>query len=308
VLVSETMLQQTTVAAVEPFYVRWMERFPTVQSLASADEDAVLALWQGLGYYRRARHLLACARRVAQDGWPDTEEQWLALPGIGKYTAGAVMSICFQRRVPAVDGNVERVYSRIAADASQQLKVSATEWASALVQCARPGDVNQALMDLGATVCRPKNPACHVCPLRRHCCAFASGTQSAFPSRKRGREVVSVRHDYVVPFCNGVIGVRRFGDDEWWSGMYGFARRNGERATTDLGTFTHTVTHHRVTAGAVLAMTDMDDSLLWKSVDELEQLPMPAPHRKILDRALNAIYESGWNATGTASVPSSAKK
>ncbi len=309
VLVSETMLQQTTVAVVVPYFERWMTRFPTVESLALSDEETVLAQWQGLGYYRRARSLLACARLVVESGWPLTFAGWLELPGVGKYTAGAVCSICLGERVPAIDGNVERVFARVAADPSSSLKSAATTWARGLVDCNRPGDVNQALMDLGATVCRPKNPDCGACPVSRFCSAFAGGMQNSLPTPKPTKTVVQLTHEYVVPFCKGQVGVRQFGPGEWWAGLYGFPARNGEKQVTDLLTFTHTVTHHKVTASAVLVRTTkMKPHLQWKSTCELERLPMPAPHRKILNSALNAIYESGSNATGTAKVPSSAKK
>ncbi len=309
VLVSETMLQQTTVAAVVPYFERWMTTFPNVESLAAAEEQAVLAAWQGLGYYRRARNLLACARIVSKCGWPTDFAGWLELPGVGKYTAGAVCSICFGQRVPAVDGNVERVYARIASDASLDVNANAAQWAAGLVDCARPGDVNQALMDLGATVCRPRNPGCETCPVRRCCTAALSGIQESLPTKAARKETIHLRHDYVVPVCNGQIGVRQFGPSEWWSGMYGFAARNGEGKGRDLGSFVHTVTRHRITASATLVHVERKkNTLKWKRPAELASLPMPAPHRKILNLALVAIQESGSNATGTAKVPSSAKK
>ncbi len=303
------MLQQTTVAAVVPYFERWMVQFPTVAALSAADEEAVLAAWQGLGYYRRARNLLSAARAVVSNGWPTDLAGWQELPGVGKYTAGAVCSICYGLRVPAVDGNVERVYARLTADSSLDLKGGATVWASRMVACERPGDMNQALMDLGATVCRPKSPDCPVCPVRRFCSALASGKQGSLPVPKQRRAPIQLNHDYVVPCRNGRIGVRQFGQEEWWAGMYGFALSNGGRNGTDLGAFTHTVTHHKITASATLVnVKQMEETLEWKTASELESLPMPAPHRKILNRALAAIQGSGSKPTGTTKLPSSAKK
>jgi A/G-specific adenine glycosylase len=303
VLVSEAMLQQTTVAAVLPFFERWMVRFPDVATLAVASEEEVLALWQGLGYYRRARNLLACARFARDHDWPKTFDGWLKFPGVGAYTAGAVCSICFDERVPAVDGNVKRVCARLHASDD----CDSTEWALRMADSPRPGDVNQAIMDLGATVCRPKNPACDACPLRRHCAAYKLGLQSSVPAPKKAREVVEVRHDYVVPVSDERFGVRRFGDGEWWSGLYGFPL--GEESGYPLGEFRHSVTHHRVTVSAVLTKRrKATRSLEWKSAAELAETPMPAPHRRILKLALAALQANGSNATGTARVPSSAKK
>lgn len=303
VLVSEAMLQQTTVAAVVPYFERWMQRFPTATALAAADETEVLAMWQGLGYYRRARNLLACARTACEHGWPGDYVGWLALPGVGAYTAGAVCSICFGHRVPAVDGNVKRVFARLQGREGGDV----VRWATRLADCDRPGDVNQALMDLGATVCRPKNPCCTECPVRRYCVAAKRGLQSSVPAARTARAVVELRHEYVVPFTGEKFGVRRFGEGEWWSGMVGFPL--GDESGLHLGEFTHTVTHHRIRASAVLVRRrTASSSLEWKSVAELDEAPMPAPHRRIFRLALAALQSSGSNATGTARVPSSAKK
>jgi A/G-specific adenine glycosylase len=303
VLVSEAMLQQTTVTAVLPYFERWMARFPDVETLSVASEEEVLAMWQGLGYYRRAKYLLACARLAREHGWPRDYSGWLALPGVGAYTAGAVCSICFDERVPAVDGNVKRVCARLHASDD----CDATAWALRMADSPRPGDVNQALMDLGATVCRPKNPCCEKCPVRRHCVASQRGLQSTVPATRAARDVVELRHEYVVPFTGEKFGVRRFGESEWWSGMVGFPL--GDESGVQLGEFTHAVTHHRVTASAVLVRRrTASRSLEWMTTEELMDAPMPAPHRRIFKLALASLQGNGSNATGTARVPSSAKK
>ena len=174
--ISETMLQQTRVETVIPYYERFLERFPDVYALASADTDDVFGQWAGLGYYSRARNLQAAAQQVV-DGFagrlPDEAEALRTLPGIGRYTAGAVASIAFDRPEPLVDGNVARVLARLLG-IREDIKQSAVvqrlwEEATALVQGPRPGDFNQSLMELGATVCTPRSPQCEACPLRRRC-------------------------------------------------------------------------------------------------------------------------------------------
>jgi A/G-specific adenine glycosylase len=191
VWVSEIMLQQTRVDTVVPYYQRFLERFPTAQALAEADEDSVLSLWSGLGYYRRARLLHAGVREVvARYGGevPEDAEARLALPGIGRYTAGAIGSIAFNRPEPIVDGNVTRVLARLK---GIDLPVGTTAlnkrlWMEAeeLVPTDRPGDFNQALMELGATLCTPKQPRCEACPLRGECTAYADGSVERLPVPK----------------------------------------------------------------------------------------------------------------------------
>jgi A/G-specific adenine glycosylase len=186
--VSEAMLQQTRVDVATPYFERWMERFPTVQALARADLDDALRAWAGLGYYSRARNLHAAARRVADHGMPATAAGLAELPGVGTYTAGAIASIAFGERVPAVDGNVIRVLARLnswpGAASSPRLRAKVDAAAARLVPARSPGDWNQALMDLGATVCTPRNPRCTECPVARHCQALALGKQDKIPAAK----------------------------------------------------------------------------------------------------------------------------
>jgi A/G-specific adenine glycosylase len=190
--VSEVMLQQTRVEAVLPYYERFLARFPNVDDLAGAAIDEVLALWSGLGYYRRARQLHAAARRIAAAGeFPCTLDRLLELPGVGSYTAAAVASIAFGLAVPVLDGNVERVMARrlaLAEDpkrgASRALLLAA---AAALLDPSRPGDGNQALMEVGATLCLPRQPRCELCPLRPGCVAAAEGRPELYPPPRRRR-------------------------------------------------------------------------------------------------------------------------
>ena len=186
VWLSEIMLQQTTVAAVGPYYERFLVRWPTIEMLACAELDDVLHAWQGLGYYARARNLHACARAVvARGGFPDTEAGLRTLPGVGAYTAAAIAAIAFGRRAAAVDGNAERVLARLYAVRTPlpAAKPRLHDDALALVPAGRPGDFAQALMDLGATVCTPKQPRCGVCPWQTCCRAAAQGIAEKLPRR-----------------------------------------------------------------------------------------------------------------------------
>jgi A/G-specific adenine glycosylase len=189
---SEVMLQQTRVETALPYYQRFLERFPTVAELAQAPLEEVLALWSGLGYYRRARQLHAAARQVAAAGeFPSTVDGLLQLPGIGPYTAAAVASIAFGVAVPVLDGNVERVMARRLALATDPKAAPARgrllAAAAALLSPGRPGDSNQALMELGATLCLPRRPQCLLCPLRPGCRAAAEGRQESYPAPRRRR-------------------------------------------------------------------------------------------------------------------------
>ena len=206
VWVSEIMLQQTQVVTATPYWLRFMERFPTVTALADAPRDEVLAAWAGLGYYRRARFLHAAALMVMREHGgrvPATAEHFGALPGVGRYTLGAVLSIGHGARLPVLDGNVGRVFARWTAQPLQAKRpADATQlWAMAesLLPPAGPqvGDWNQALMELGATVCTPRAPRCEACPVRTHCRAHALGTPEAFPPVAERRAVETVRRAVV---------------------------------------------------------------------------------------------------------------
>lgn len=225
VWVSEVMLQQTRVETVVPYYRRWLERFPDVDALADADEDDVLLAWQGLGYYRRARGLQAGAAVVRERHGgvvPDTVEELRAIPGVGEYTAGAVASIAFGVPTPAVDGNVRRVLARLF-DEPSPAPAWLRETAGALVDPERPGDWNQALMELGATVCAPRGPRCGACPVARWCRAFAAGTQEERPARVAKKEVPSRTFvAAVVVDARGRVLVVRRGRDGLLGGLWAF--------------------------------------------------------------------------------------
>ena len=214
VWLSEIMLQQTTVKAVAPYYQRFLARWPTVSDLGSAMLEDVLKLWAGLGYYARARNLHACARAILQNHrgvFPDTEAGLLALPGIGPYTAAAIAAIAFDRQATPVDGNIERVISRLFAVEeplpAAKLKIKAL--AATLTPANRPGDFAQAMMDLGATICSPKKPACALCPFSEPCLARKRGDQETFP-RKTPKAEGKLRRGaaFVVTRADGALLVR----------------------------------------------------------------------------------------------------
>ena len=184
VWLSEVMLQQTTVAAVIPRFERFLKKWPTLEALAAAGDSELLSEWAGLGYYARARNLIACARQLAaRGGFPSTSTELRKLPGIGAYTSAAIAAIAFGEAAPAVDTNVERVIARLHAY-PQPARSDVERHVAKLMRRHSPGDVVQALMDLGATVCRPRQPSCHACPLELHCAAAASGVPEAFPQRR----------------------------------------------------------------------------------------------------------------------------
>ena len=209
VWLSEVMLQQTTVAAVKPYWERFRARWPSVEALAAAADGEVMAMWAGLGYYARARNLLACARAVAaRGGFPETEAGLLRLPGIGPYTAAAIASICFDEPAVVVDGNVERVMARLHAvedelpGARGRLRALAAE----ATPRERPGDHAQAVMDLGATICTPRSPACGICPLMAMCAGRRLGIAAELPRKapKAAR-----------PLRRAVLWVARRPDGAW---------------------------------------------------------------------------------------------
>jgi A/G-specific adenine glycosylase len=314
--VSEMMLQQTQVATVEGYYTRWMKRFPTVAALASSPVDDVLHAWQGLGYYSRARNLWRGARAVVSEHGgrvPGDVDALLTLPGIGPYSAGAIASIAHGRRAALVDGNVIRVLCRLfglRGDPTRApLKNELWARAGALVPEQRPGDFNQALMELGATTCTPRNPECPRCPLRARCVAHREGTSAELPELPRRAMTVRVPRAALVLSARGrVLCVQVPGDAARWAGMWQFpnadvqpgesadgaARRALREASgidvsrcTPLVTVRHSVTHHRITlevfsgkTGAVSARRGAL-STAWVRPGELEELAMPAAHRKI---------------------------
>jgi A/G-specific adenine glycosylase len=304
VLLSESMLQQTQVATVIPYFHRFLARFPSVFELAAADEQQVLRLWQGLGYYSRARNLRAAAIEIVRDHGgkiPQDCEQLLQLPGVGRYTAGAVASIAFERRAPILDGNVQRVLCRLDGIESdpRQRDVQKRLWdrAQEILPKARIGDFNSALMELGATVCTPRSPRCEHCPMRRGCRAAAAGLQEQIPPRKKASITpLLLRHTYCIRNGNYWLIEQRPSNGRW-AGMWQFitvdAPANGAHAAPPIkttrpraiGRITHALTHRRYQFDIFLCETknrkDISPPRKWTTLRQLNCLPLPQPQVKI---------------------------
>jgi A/G-specific adenine glycosylase len=298
------MLQQTQVATVMAYFQRFIAALPRVTDLAGATEQQVLRLWQGLGYYRRARNLHRAAQMVvAEFGGqvPGTVEQLLRLPGVGRYTAGAIASIAHGVQAPILDGNVARVLARLTAlhepiDAPQ-VRDRLWELAAALVPAEQPGDFNQALMELGATVCTPRSPRCMFCPLREHCSGFAQGVAEGLPRSRPKRKPVSIDHHVIAVQRRGRYLFEQRPDTGLWAGMWQLLSfeqplppaPEAVRDRTGLsieylatrGAFTHATTHRRVRFhvhhAKVLAGRLRPGAGVWRELDDLDDLPLAIP-------------------------------
>lgn len=305
VWVSEIMLQQTQVATVLPFYARWMEALPDLSQLAVADEDQLLGLWQGLGYYRRCRYLQKGAIYVLENGVPSDYAGWLKVPGVGPYTAAAISSICFDQPAAVVDGNVERVYARVTADSSvgSALLKHAQKWATEQLYVKRPGDWNQAVMELGATVCTPKKTKCDACPIEDRCIARQSWRVEDFPRAVPKFAAKTLRLRVDIPFIDGRFGFEKIPAGGWWEGMWQFPTTRLEPASEGVvrelesadwaeyvGEIRHVVTNHKVDFEIWLHRASANgDQLEWRQLSELDSIPLPAPQRKALKLALKAL-------------------
>ena len=265
VWLSEVMLQQTTVAAVRGYYLRFTRRWPDVAALAAAADGEVMAEWAGLGYYARARNLLACARVVARGGFPTDMAGLRALPGIGPYTAAAIAAIAFDQPAVVVDGNVERVMARVFAVEAPlpQARPELTALAASLTPAQRPGDYAQAVMDLGATICTPRNPACDICPWTQACKGRAAGIAASLP-RKLPKAVKPTRAGtvWLARRTDGAVLVERRQDRGLLGGTLGFPGDGWDGASgtapvqadwRDMGQVRHSFTHFHLDLAVKLA-------------------------------------------------------
>ncbi len=290
VWVSEIMLQQTRVAAVVDHYARFLQKFPSVQKLASAREASVLAVWSGLGYYHRARRMHQAARLIARERrgrFPRTAEEWRQLPGIGRYTAAAIASIAFGEAVAVVDGNVERVLDRVFGAAEG--REAAWRRAEALLDRERPGDFNQAMMELGATVCTPRAPQCLMCPLRDWCTSRGANPALPQPARKRKQLIYGLVRG--LARRNGsVLLVQRPADASLMAGMWELpvlsaAPHNGDAPMARLR-HAITDTDYEVSVFGVAPATFHTSAVnaRWFVRRQWERLPLTGLARKILRR------------------------
>jgi A/G-specific adenine glycosylase len=314
VWLSEIMLQQTTVKAAAPYFARFIARWPDVGALAAAPLDEVLRLWAGLGYYARARNLHACARAVAaRGGFPRTEAELAVLPGIGRYTAAAIAAIAFDARTVPVDGNVERVVTRLFAveDELPAAKPEIHRLAQTLAPATRAGDFAQAVMDLGATICTPMKPACVLCPWRDDCAARRRGDPQTFPRKvpkregrlRRGAAFVAVRADGCVLLRSrppkGLLGGMTEVPTTQWS--HDFDDRQALNDAPRLsrtapkwqrlpGTVTHVFTHFPlqlvVYSATVPRGARAPSGARWVPINALDDEALPNVMRKVLAHAL----------------------
>ncbi len=304
VWLSEVMLQQTTVAAVKDYFHRFTARWPTVTDLAVAEDAAVMGEWAGLGYYARARNLLKCARAVVADHgglFPDSRAGLLTLPGIGPYTASAIAAIAFDEAATVVDGNVERVMSRMfrVETPLPAAKPGLVALAGRLTSLDRPGDHAQAVMDLGATICTPRSPACGICPWTHACAARAAGMQAELPRKtpkadkpvRRGRVWLGHRDGAVLlerraerGLLGGMLGLPGDG----WDGSGGEAPAAAD--WQEVGEVRHTFTHFhlilRVLVGRVDGAAQRGD---WISRADFRPADLPTVMRKAWDLARSGI-------------------
>ncbi len=317
VWLSEIMLQQTTVKAVAPYFARFLARWPTIEDLAAAPLDDVLRLWAGLGYYARARNLHACAKAVAErhgGRFPASEDELRALPGVGPYTASAIAAIAFDLPTMPVDGNIERVVSRLFA-VEEELpgaKDTIRRLASTLAPERRAGDVAQAMMDLGATICTPKKPACALCPIDRDCAARARRDAETFPRKaakpkgklRRGAAFVAVRAGAELLVRTrpekGLLGGMTEVPTSAWT--HDFAQQEALAAAPRLdaapvwrrvaGAVTHVFTHFPlelvVYASEVAADTPAPEGMRWVALATVGDEALPNLMRKVVAHALDA--------------------
>lgn len=319
ILVSEMMLQQTQVKTVIPYFNRWVAAYPTVHKLAAARETPVLKLWQGLGYYSRARNLHRSAKMIVEEfsgNVPDTFDEILKLPGVGRYTAGAVLSIAFDKNIPVLDGNVKRVLSRwFCLDENGQSKASENrllETAERLIPTDSPGDFNQAIMELGATLCLPKNPLCLLCPMNANCLAKKKSSQDKFPPAKIRTPTKKIAVSAAVINRNGKIYIQKRPQKGLMGGLWEFPGGKIEKDENpedclkreireELGvevtlkekfmTLKHSYTQFRVTLHVFLCDLEKGrlkpsscDDWKWVLLEEMDRYPFPAANVKILNK------------------------
>jgi A/G-specific adenine glycosylase len=283
---SEIILQQTRIAQGQAYWERFMKHFPNVETLAAASEDEVLRLWEGLGYYSRARNLHAAAQQIVTQGtFPVTLEGIRALKGIGDYTAAAIGSIAFGIPAAVVDGNVYRVLARYYGIStpvgSTAAKKEFTALAQSLLPAGRPGDFNQAMMDFGAIQCTPANPACLTCPLASGCQALREGRVESLPVKQRTTAIQTRKVDYIYLRCKGRTAIRRRGAGDIWQGLWEPLTEllPGVEAKLLRQGVRHQLTHRTLIADFYLAETHqapaLPDGYVWIQEAELDRYAKP---------------------------------
>ena len=296
VWLSEVMLQQTTVAAVAPRFERFVARWPTIEALAAAPDEDILSEWAGLGYYARARNLVACAREVVRrGGFPRCAAELRTLPGIGDYTAAAIAAIAFGEAVPVVDTNIRRVAARLHALAEPGA-AQITAIVAGMTPPDRPGDFAQAMMDLGATICRPKAPQCVSCPLAEQCAGAALGTPESFPAKKPKR-VRPLRHGTAWWIeRNGAVWLVRRPPTGLLGGMPALPGSEwGDQPEAangaELGSVRHVFTHFALDLRIERRSAIAGDGW-WQPIDSLERAGLPTLYRRAVEVALGERHDT----------------
>jgi A/G-specific adenine glycosylase len=290
------MLQQTTVAAVIPYFESWMRRFPDAGALAAASENDVLHAWQGLGYYARARNLHAAAKQIARGGWPD---ELMQLPGVGRYTANAISTFAFDRAVPVVEANIARLLSRLTNYQYQIDNAAGAEhlWPTAEGLLPKRGAraYNSALMDLGATICVAGAPRCGECPVRSFCTAI---NPASLPQKKPRATIKKLKENHAYIRRNGSVLLEQA--EHRWRGMWILPRLTGEPHAAPIHQSKFPFTHHRITL-AVFSETKflVGQHHRWFAVADLAAIPLPSPHR----RALNALLSQQHRSSTSPGMP-----
>ncbi len=328
VWISEIMLQQTQVDRVRDFFISWCRALPDVTAVAKASEEQIHKLWEGLGYYSRARNIHSCARLIVKEHGghlPENHAKLLALPGIGRYTAGAIMSLAFNRDYPVVDANVERLFARLF-DISTHIKnkenrLKIWDTAEKLIPAGMARNFNQALMELGALVCTPKNPGCSVCPLDKNCMSHKNGTTGERPVLSARKKPVKITMATGVLEYRGKIFIQKRPSKGVWANLWEFPGGRVEKeerpsqtvvreyqeetelavtAVTPLATVHHSYLNYRVELhcfartvnGKGEPVLHAAQEYRWVDASELNQYAFPAGHRKLID----ILSRSGWFA------------
>ena len=301
VWISEIMAQQTQIDTMIPFYERWMMKYPTLQKLSEATEDDLLKLWEGLGYYSRVRNIYKaiCMIKANDYIFPKELEDIKALPGIGPYTAAAIASICFETKSIAIDGNVNRVVARIFAiqdkQGSKNFRNIVTKEMEVWMKEATPSEFTQAMMELGALVCTPKNPDCNHCPIQKHCIAFKTNSILNYPIKKASK-VKPVLYKKIL-FARSIdhkLALTRDSSDQLMKGYWRFLEITKiPKDAHHLGHHHHVFTHLIWELDFYLVDFDNDSNLMLFSPSEIEVLPLITAHRIFYDKFKARIFASG---------------
>ncbi|UXP33588.1 A/G-specific adenine glycosylase [Reichenbachiella agarivorans] len=322
---SEIILQQTRVAQGLSYYLKFVKHYPTIDAFAGAPIDDILKLWQGLGYYSRARNMHKCANQIIKEmngQFPDNYTDLIQLIGIGKYTAGALASICYDEPVPAIDGNAYRVYSRLF-EIYSDISIGSTfkeffELGLSIVPSQNAGDFNQAIMELGATICLPTNPKCNTCPLNNHCVARSKKVQNLLPVKSKKIKVKNRYFDYLVFIHEGHLALHKRKSQDIWQGLYDFLLFESDKdrkssifdilKSSEWGhveliasseEYKHILTHQKlhinfhvvqVTESKDFKLICQDNKLEAVHLSDLESLAVPKPVERFLYQELSEMY------------------